>query len=57
MAKHIKDIEKTYDILIACRQVFRDLNGDSLVALKKMERLCEEIDELIEEKKHEEKYE
>ena len=57
MAKNIKDIEKVYDVLVKVRQVFRDLNGDSLVALKKMERLCGEIDELIEEKKHEKKYE
>tara|TARA_R110000824_G_scaffold100674_3_gene239309 strand:+ start:1463 stop:1636 length:174 start_codon:yes stop_codon:yes gene_type:complete len=57
MSRHIKNIEKTYDILVACRQVFRDLNGDSLVALKKMERLCCEIDELIEEKKYEKKHE
>ena len=56
MSRHIRNLEIVYDILVKCRQVFRDLNGDSVVALKKMERLCTEIDNVLEEHKNEQKY-
>ena len=56
MSRHIRNLEIVYDILVKCRQVFRDLNGDSVVALKKMERLCTEIDNVLDEHKNEQKY-
>ena len=56
MSRHIRNLEIVYDILVKCRQAFRDLNGDSVVALKKMERLCNEIDNVLEEHKNEQKY-
>ena len=56
MSRHIRNLEIVYDILVKCRQAFRDLNGDSVVAQKKMERLCTEIDNVLEEHKNEQKY-
>ena len=53
MSKHIKNIEQVYDILVEVRKVFRDLNGDSIVALNKMGRLCKRIDNVLEEHKNE----
>ena len=50
MAKHIKNIERVYDILVEVRKVFRDLNGDSIVALSQMSRLCKKIDDIIDNK-------
>ena len=53
MSRHIKNIEKVYDILVACRKIFRDLNGDSITSLNRMARLCTEIDNVLEEHKDE----
>jgi len=53
MAKHIKNIEQVYDILVEVRKIFRDLNGDSIVALNKMNGLCRKIDNVLEEHKDE----
>ena len=57
MSRHIKNIEKVYDILVACRKIFRDLNGDSVTSLNRMARLCTEIDNVLEEHKNEKEHE
>ena len=49
----IKNIEAVYDILVEVRKVFRDLNGDSIVALNKMARLVKRIDDIIGENNNE----
>jgi hypothetical protein len=54
MAKHIKNIEQVYDLLIVCRKIFKDLNGDTIASLNKMSRLCKEIDNVVEEYNEEE---
>jgi len=57
MSRHIKNLEKVYDILVACRKIFRDLNGDSITSLNRMARLCTEIDNVLEEHKDENEHE
>jgi hypothetical protein len=47
--KHIKDIEEAYKLLKECRNIFKRLNGDSVVMLKEMERVNNRIDRLIED--------
>jgi len=53
MSKHIRDLEKIYDLLAKCRQIFSNLNGDTITSLNRMARVCTEIDNLLEENKHE----
>jgi hypothetical protein len=53
MSRHIRNIEVAYDILVEVRKIFRDLNGDSIVALNKMARLVKRIDDILEEHKDE----
>ena len=48
--KQMKDIEKCYDLLLEARQIFSDLNGDSVVGLSKMQRWCKKTDKLINSK-------
>ena len=48
--KKIKDIEKCYEFLVEAREIFADLNGDSMVGLNKMARWCTRTDELINSK-------
>tara|TARA_R100000781_G_scaffold109670_1_gene74733 strand:+ start:2651 stop:2836 length:186 start_codon:yes stop_codon:yes gene_type:complete len=47
--KHIKDIEKAYDLLKQWNNVASRLCGEGLVALKEMERLKIQTKLLIEE--------
>tara|TARA_R110000824_G_scaffold232395_1_gene420447 strand:- start:15195 stop:15356 length:162 start_codon:yes stop_codon:yes gene_type:complete len=47
MAKELKHIDKVYDILVDCRKAFSALQGDSIVSLKKLNRLCAQIDRVI----------
>ena len=46
--KRIKDIEKCYELLVEAREIFSDLNGDSVVEVSKMERWCKKLDTYIE---------
>ena len=54
MAKHIKNIEQVYDLLVVCRKIFKELNGVTIASLNKMNRLCKEIDNVLEEYNEEE---
>jgi hypothetical protein len=45
--KAIKDIEKCYDLLHEARQIFSDLNGDSVVEVSKMRRWCVQVDRVL----------
>ena len=45
--KHVRDVEQCFDLLKKCQDVFKRLNGDSLVMLKEMERLNIQIENLI----------
>ena len=47
MAVHIKDVEVMHKLLVEARQIFSDLNGDSIVALRKMERWCTKCDDIL----------
>ena len=51
---HIKNIEQVYDLLVVCRKIFKELNGDTIASLNKMNRLCKEIDNVLEEYNEEE---
>ena len=46
--KKIKDIEKFYELLVEAREIFSDLNGDSVVEVGKIERWCRKVDSYIE---------
>ena len=46
--KKIKDIEKCYEFLVEAREIFADLNGDSMVEVSKIERWCRKVDSYIE---------
>jgi len=48
--KKIKDIEKCCEFLVEAREIFADLNGDSMVGLNKMQRWCKKTDKLINSK-------
>jgi hypothetical protein len=50
MSKHIKNLEKVYDILVECRKAFKDLNGATTVSLRSLNRLCLKIDKIIDSK-------
>ena len=52
MSKTIKNVEQMYDLLVECREVFKDLGGDTITEVSKMERLCNRIDNLLELKKN-----
>ena len=52
--KHIKNIEQVYDLLVVCRKIFKELNGVTIASLNKMNRLCKEIDNVLEEYNEEE---
>ena len=53
MARGIRDIEECFKLLRRARNIFSDLNGDSITSLSKMNRWCVEVDKLIYEKKEE----
>ena len=47
MSKHIKDIEKSYDLLVEARDIFRNLNRDAVVELTKIKRWCTKVDNFL----------
>ena len=49
MSKHIKDIEKCYDLLKEAQSIFCNLNGDTITSRAKITRFCMQVDELLEE--------
>lgn len=48
--KQIKDIEKSYDLLVEARELFRDLNGDAIVEVSKIRRWCAKVDSILSSK-------
>jgi hypothetical protein len=52
MSRHIKNLEKVYDILVECRKAFKDLNGATTVSLRSLNRLCLKIDRIIDSKEN-----
>ena len=57
MSRQIRNLEVVYDILVECRKIFRNLNGDSVTSLNRMARLCTKIDIVLEEHKNEKEHE
>ena len=53
MARGIRDIEECFKLLRRARNIFSDLNGDSITSLSKMNRWCVEVDKLIYETEEE----
>ena len=49
MSKHIKDIERCYDLLKEAKSIFCNLNGDSVVSRSKISRFCIQVDRVLEE--------
>ena len=47
MSKKIQDIEKMYELLVECRRIFKNLNGDSVVIVSDMQKVCVRIDSLL----------
>ena len=47
--KHVKNIEKMYDLLKECRRIFVDLGEDTIVDVGDIQKVCIQIDNLIEE--------
>ena len=45
--KHVRDVEECFDLLKKCQNVFKKLNGDSIVMLNEMQRLNIQIERLI----------
>tara|TARA_R110000824_G_scaffold115216_4_gene266255 strand:- start:813 stop:962 length:150 start_codon:yes stop_codon:yes gene_type:complete len=44
----IRDIEQCYKLLLEARNIFSDLNGDSMVEVSKMQKWCKKVDNLVE---------
>ena len=47
MSKKIQDIEIMYELLVECRRIFKNLNGDSVVIVSDMQKVCVRIDSLL----------
>lgn len=54
MARGIRDIEECFDLLRKAKEIFSDLNGDSMVDRSRMSRWCARVDRLIYEIEEEE---
>ena len=47
MSIYIKDIKESFKLLDEARDIFRNLNGDSVVSRGRMQRFCIKADELL----------